>query len=252
MGYEIYISKIRINGNIKDKGETLDETSINYTMNLEDICLAHLLHSCNCPKIHIWSFRNDCHKKRGDVVAQRALCALLILSSIEITPGNPKDYSYDWGWGTDEYGKKLPNREFVKVVAYHIKRIMKYGIKYPTCYFFGDHDDNDEIIGTHNYEQLIEIPDNIDNTINYNWNIDDDFKNRHKKRLSDSSEDLDEFKVLNSNHNKKKLKKPILSSSEEFDNHVNQKHVKCRGKSERLGQRYKRISPSRSDLSGDF
>lgn len=43
MGYEIYISKVRINDNIKDKGETLDETSINYNMNLEDVCLAHLL-----------------------------------------------------------------------------------------------------------------------------------------------------------------------------------------------------------------
>ena len=138
MGFDIEICSLE---NLR-KGDSIASTYISYNFGvLSDICVKHYISGeCQCEKTHLWYFRDDCHRRCGKDVAERAKRALDFLGDINIFPGDPDLQNPSWGWAS-----KCNAKQKLEVFAYHINRFMELGKEYPNYFFFGDADDNDDI-----------------------------------------------------------------------------------------------------------
>ena len=160
MGFDIDISHFNISKDKAYKDWTVAETYISYNWsNLSDICLIHFLEGdgkCHegskCVRVHLWYFKDDCHGRRGDDVAERAQGALILLAKHGILPGTPDPENVNWGWGQrgipgEKYSAEpLLPRERLDVFAYHIKRFLDLGERNPNCFFWGDHENSGNLI----------------------------------------------------------------------------------------------------------
>lgn len=108
MGYDIDICRFdTMNGEAR-RGRYETETYLSFNWyNLSSFCPQHSLQGngecpkeTNCERTHLWSFRDDCHARRGDDVAVRATKALQFLETHGIEPGVPDLYNDNWGLGS--------------------------------------------------------------------------------------------------------------------------------------------------------
>lgn len=157
MGHDIDIVCFSIKNGKATKISVDAEIYLSYNWSdLSEICPVHFLEAdgtcpkhSDCQKIHLWYFRDDCHARRSDDVAQRAQGALDVLSSYDITPGTPDPTNFNWGYGVYETNdgcevlgirktKRLPPKQRVAVFAYHLKQFLEEANNYPDCFFIGD------------------------------------------------------------------------------------------------------------------
>lgn len=152
MGYDIDICEFTIDNNKARRGKTVSTAYLSSNWSdLSRICSQHLFEGeCGeCWQTDLWYFRNDCHRRRGDDVMNRAQKALNLLSEYGITPGIPDERNDNWGFGlctTTEGQSQLPPKERLGVFAYHLKRFCDLGRQFPMCFFLGDHDESCDLI----------------------------------------------------------------------------------------------------------
>lgn len=110
-------------------------------------CPEHFVESeCDCVKKKLWSFKKDCHGRRGDDVVKRANVALDILAKFGIHPATPDIRNSNWSYGkitmADGHTEYFPRKERLGVFAYHIKRFVDAGKILPDYFFMGDQCDS--------------------------------------------------------------------------------------------------------------
>ena len=151
MGYDIDIRKFDISQNKAVKSHIVSEFSFSYNwFDFNEICRKHFPEKCpedKCEKVHLWSFREDAHSRRGDDISAKATKALTILKEFGINVGIPDLKDGSWGYGSRTVYKdglrtteSLPPVERSQVFTYHVERFRELGEGYSKYFFIGDHD----------------------------------------------------------------------------------------------------------------
>ena len=183
MGYDIDICKFEISGAKAARSYVVSECSFSYNwFDFNEICKKHFPEKCpedKCEKIHFWSFRKDCHARRGDDISARAMTALGILKEFGIEIGIPDLKNPNWGYGSKTIMKDeqrttetLPPIERSRVFAYHVNRFRELGESYPKYFFIGDHKEPTHLRQANGYK--LEIVDELNSDNDENDDSDDE------------------------------------------------------------------------------
>lgn len=166
MGFDIDVCTFSIHNGKAVRRSVKSELYLSYNWSdLSQICPKHFLtgtdgrcpEDSDCEHIHLWYFKDDCHARRGDDILVRAKAALELLAKFGVVPGTPDLTNSNWGYGVRETAEicevlgmrktvRLPPKERVAIFAYHVKRFLDEAVKYPQCFFIGDHNDDSDLI----------------------------------------------------------------------------------------------------------